>query len=247
MMIRKQWLIAWFFLALFLAACGSQVSLEWDHSPDESIISLSQGGGLVPLASMYNDFPEAQVWGDGRIIWQTSGANHERLVWQGQLSEAEMTGLLQTFADKGFFRLDSYYRPKDEIYDASTTSLQLNLLEDRYHVSEYHSGAPRKFHELVSLMSSGAGAAGAPYAPQSGFLTAAPQNRAADELPLWDTAVGLTLADAEEGVWLEGEALAQAWALVNQKYWWPLAAEGEQVYELYLQIPELTGREPEQP
>ena len=74
-----------------------------------------------------------------------------------------------------------------------------------------------------------------------------PQNQAADELPLWDTAVGLTLADAEEGVWLEGEALAQAWALVNQKYWWPLVAEGDQVYELYLQIPELTGREPERP
>ena len=56
-------------------------------------------------------------------------------------------------------------------------------------------------------------------------------------------ASGLSLEDGMGGVWVEVPALMQAWEAVNRKYWGPLIAEGDQLYELYLEIPDLTGRE----
>lgn len=220
--------------------------LAWEHDADALIIRVTEGGGLVSPATGYNEIPRAQVWGNGRIVWQTLNEGNNRQVWQDQLSEAEMADLLQTFADKGFFRMDGHYRPKEQIYDSSTTSLRLTLLADSYRVSEYHSGAPAKFHQLAGLLASGAGKEGSPYVPQSGYLTAVPLKSRdnTSTLPTWDaSARGLDLTDAT-GIWIEGDVLAHAWEIVNLKYWSPLVVQGGDLYELYVQLPELTGQEP---
>lgn len=240
-------------LLLLLAACNvlqPPPDLAWDHDPETMIIRVTNGGGLEPAAAVYNRIPNGQVWGDGRIVWTSRGENGERLVWQGQLSEAEMTALLQTFADKGFWRLKDFYEPREQIFDSSTTSVTVNLLVESKRVSEYHSGAPRAFHELAGRVASGAGVAGTPYEPQRGYLTANPTQPWADldtaVLPVWEAeAAGLSLDEALSGAWVEGPALAQAWEAVNRKYWGPLIAEEDRLYELYLEIPELTGREPD--
>jgi len=200
---------------------------------------------MQPEAAYRNEIPRGLVWGDGRIVWRTSNDEHNRLVWQGQLSEEEMADLLQTFADKGFFRMDSHYSPKDEVYDSSSTSLTLNLLAEQKNVGEYHDGAPRTFHELVGLVSSGAGAEGVPYVPKRGYLTAVYLDSAPKTtMSTWNAdTLGLNLDDAT-GIWVEGDALARAWEIVNLRYWSPHVSQGDDVYELYLELPELTGREP---
>ncbi|MCP4425582.1 MAG: hypothetical protein GY803_13895 [Chloroflexi bacterium] len=246
-------------MRMFLAFCISFLTagcsllqpppdLSWDHDPEAIVIRVSGDDGLVPMAAVYNDLPHAVVWGDGRIVWQTYGDDSERLVWQGQLSEQEMADLLQTFVDKGFFRLKSGYAPKEQVYDSSSTNLQVILLNEYKNVSEYHDGAPRRFHELVGLVGSGAGAEGQPYVPKSGHLTASPltirEGMDLTAVPRWDAAaLGLDLADAT-GIWVEGEALARAWEIVNQKFWSPQVMQGDELYELYLQLPEITGWEP---
>lgn len=246
-MINKLLLILVF---LFLIGCNvlnSAPELTWDHSPDALIIQVTSGGGMEPEAAHRNRIPDAQVWGDGRIIWQTFNEDNVRQVWEGQLSEADMMALLQTFADKGFWRLKDHYEPKSEVFDSSSTSLHVNLLAENKRVSEYHSGAPNRFYELIGLMGSGAGATSQPYLPQAGYLDYYPLNADnyldSPELPVWDAeAAGLSLEDVPDGL-IEGAALLQAWDAVNQKYWSPIVVEGEDYYELYLEIPELTGRE----
>ncbi len=59
--------------------------------------------------------------------------------------------------------------------------------------------------------------------PQRGYLTTRP-------FKPWD---GLDTAELP------------AWDAVNRKYWSPMVIAGGQPYELYLEIPDLTGREPE--
>ncbi len=238
-------------LLLLLAACNvlqPPPDLAWDHDPETVIIRVTSGGGLEPEAASRNRIPLGQVWGDGRIVWTETGKNGERLVLQGRLSETEMADLLQTFAGKGFWRLKDFYEPKEQVFDSSTTSVTVNLLAENKRVSEYHEGAPRAFHELAGLVAAGAGAAGTPYQPQRGYLTARPfepwDGLDTAELPVWDAAAaGLSLEDAMGGVWVDGPALAQAWELVNRKYWSPMVIAGGQPYELYLEIPDLTGRE----
>ena len=67
--------------------------LAWDHDPEALIIKATSGGGLQPEAAYYNEIHQALLWGNGRIIWQTRNDDHNRLVWQGRLSEEEMTTL----------------------------------------------------------------------------------------------------------------------------------------------------------
>jgi hypothetical protein len=238
------------FALLLLIGCNvfnPAPELTWDYSPETVIIQATSGGGLEPEAAYRNRIPDAQVWGNGRYIWQTFNEDGVRQVWETQLSEDDMVALLQTFADKGFWRLKAHYEPKVEVYDSSSTSLRVNLLAESKQVSEYHSGAPQQFYALVGLVSSGAGAVGQPYVPQTGYITVYPLE-AADylkdrEVPVWDAEKATTtLADLPDGR-LEGPALVQAWAVVNQQYWSPIVVEGDTYYELHLEIPELTGRE----
>ena len=242
----KKIIIACFLL--FTTCCSvlqPPPDLAWDHNADSLIISTAIGGGMQPEAAYRNEIPRGLVWGDGRVVWQTSNDERNRLVWQGQLDEEEMADLLQTFADKGFFRMDNHYSPKDEVFDSSSTSLNLNLLAEQKKVGEYHDGAPRKFHELVGLISSGAGAEGVPYVPERGYLTAVYLNSTADAIvPTWSTdSLELNLNDAT-GIWVDGDVLARAWEVVNLSYWSPRVSQDGDVYELYLELPELTGREP---
>lgn len=235
---------------LFLSSCNvlqPPPDLTWDHDPEAVIIKTTDGGGLEPLAAARNRIPDGVVFGDGRIIW-TTFEDGRRQVRQGQLSEDEMMTLLETFADKGFWRLDDFYRPREEVFDSSTTRLTVNLISENKSVGEYHNGAPRVFDELVGLVSSGAGAEGDTYMPQMGYLSIMPIDGVYNpsDILAWESdAVDFRLADAEDG-WVEGPVLAQAWTIVNRKYWSPIVVEDDIYYELYLEIPELTGRDPTQ-
>lgn len=218
--------------------------LAWDHNPETLVIQVfSGGGGSAPTAALVNQLFVAQVWGDGRIIWATWDDDFQRQVWQGQLSEAEMAALLQTFADKRFFRMKARYAPLANVIDGSTTRIRVKLLSTEKEVSEYVNGAPDEFHELIDLLTSGAGVEAAPYFPQTGQLTA----REIDtkewmenaELPIWDaTALGLDLHEAGS-VWIEGEALLKAWEVVNQNSAFPIVAQGDSYFELHLRLPEV--------
>ncbi len=220
--------------------------LSWDPHSEAVIIRTNSGGGLEPMAAHYNRIPDAVVWGDGRIVWQTFGENSERQVWQGQLTEEEMRELLQTFADKGFWRMKPHYDPNVEVFDSSSTSLWVNLLAESKSVSEYHDGAPKAFHELIGLLTAGAGTTGQIYVPQTGYLSLYPiePSESLRDIPVWDAnAAQISLKDVEDG-WVEGAVLQEAWHIVNQGYWSSMVVDDGQYYEIYLQMPELTGQEP---
>ena len=237
-------------LALALLSCrilSPAPDLTWDPSPDALIIRATGDGGMEPVVAPINRIPFAQVWGDGRIIWTISQADGAREVMRGQLTQAQLTALLEEFAREGFFRWKNHYSPKDMVYDSSTTSLYVNLLEESKRVSEYHDGAPKGFYKLIGRVKSGAGAEGQPYVPVRGYLGArllTPANDVDPSTPVWDPeALGVDLAHvAEEGLWVEGAPLAAAWEIVNRAYWHPLVVQGDQQYLLTLQMPELTGR-----
>lgn len=223
---------------------ASSAELAWDPDPETLIIqAFADIGGSAPTAALINQLFAAQVWGDGRIIWVTWTDDFQRQVWQGQLSEAEMAALLQTFADKRFFRLKARYAPRETVMDGSTIGIKVYLLDRSQEVSEYVSGAPDRFHELFDLLISGAGAEGVPYLPQSGQLTAREiefdEWREQPERPTWDAAaLGVDLHEAES-LWLEGDALARAWEVVNQNPRFPIVEQDGSYFELYLRLPEI--------
>jgi len=211
--------------------------LKWDTSPDAVIIETYVTGGMMPINYQMNSIPEARVWGDGRILWvEWEGGG--RRVLEGRLAEAEMRALLQKISDAGFFGWENFYQPRGRIYDAATTTLTVNLLNTRKSVSEYFSGAPAKFHELTAYLSAGAGATGADFTPVRAYLTALPVGDPSIKADyVWpEERAGFTLAEATGGRYVEGEALAFAWQVVNQNLN-AVVESGGRRYRLLVQVP----------
>jgi hypothetical protein len=251
-MLNRHILFVIITLALAALACSTvappRPALEWDESPEAVIIEAYSGGGLVPQTWILNNLPVARVYGDGRIVWVEWGGDGKRTVYEGTLTREQMTALLTQFSDAGFFGWDNFYGPVETVYDAGTTTLNVNLLSESKGVSEYFEGAPAKFNDLLNTLSEGAGATGTAFAPATGYLTAFPagDNSQPSDYRWPDETAGFTLAEATGGRTIEGEALALAWEIVNAQYY-SLVESGGQQYQLALQIPGLSQVEPPQP
>lgn len=195
------------------------VDLRWDTSPTARIIRYYSPYTTAGLAGAYNRayyIPEAQVWGDGRIIW-VSYKGSERRVLAGQLTTDQMEALLQRIAEAGFFAWqDEYYT----LGGNSTPPMRLavSLLGQSKEVQE-HGGAPEVYYELAEWLSNGAGASGSEYTPRQGYLTAScwPDIETITAATEWPAAAsGFTLDQIGNGRYIENEVLAFAWQVVNQ-------------------------------
>jgi hypothetical protein len=155
-----------------------------------------------------------------------------------------MSNLLNEFVGAGFFGWDDHYSP-GRVYDAPSTCLRVTLSSASHGVCETISGAPVRFRELFSLLASGAGQAGAPYVPERGYLLLTPLfgGPPGSSPAGWSPdATGHSLAEAAAtgGLWLEGDALAFVWAVVNGNPLQPVFWDGESYYAAQLLIPGVT-------
>jgi hypothetical protein len=228
-------------------AGASTPSIEWDSNPATPIISATNCCGLVTPFYRDNYIPDALVWGDGRILWSKTGANGGRQVMQGQLSSTQLHDWLQSAADAGFFGWKPLYKGDTNPTDLPTRCIAINLSSQAKKVCEYFQGAPEAYQKLYDQLSQGLGVSGTPFVPQRAYLSTHSfpntnfgnnANSQADKTPLWNAkAAGVSLADAGNGVWLEGASLKQAWELVNQNPMAPIVIENGQTYQLTLQVP----------
>jgi hypothetical protein len=242
--------------ALLLAqlACNTLLpprpALAWDTSPTALVLRASNCCGLVPNTFLDNYIPEAQLWGDGRLVWvQQDGLGGERRVLTASLTTAEMQALLETFLDAGFFGWRDLYADY-RATDLPTTCLEIHLLSTSKHVCEYFRGAPKAFHRLFDEMAAGAGHANraVDFVPQRGYLSAFPLPATQPASPAnwqWPAeAVGLSLSEAEGGRWVEGAALELAWSITSAHHWNTLVQDGADYYEITLIVPEVSWVKP---
>ena len=237
--------------ALGLAGCFHELELPelaWDPSPDAVVASATYCCGFVPYIYVLNYIPDAQVWGDGRIVWTTSDDEGRRSVQQGQLAAQDIGDLLSQAAQAGFFNWKDLYEDP-MVADASPQCLKIQLVDRTKQVCEYVNGAPAAFHTLYDRFASGLGATGEPYAPERAYVIAHkmlfdtppdPSQITRD----WPTAEAGTSLDAlAGGQWIEGRALQLAWDVVNQSPWGNLVQEAGNYYQLSVQIQGLSTAE----
>lgn len=238
-------------LALAALACNTvappRPPLEWDTAADALIIEAYHAGGLAPQNYILNEIPLARVYGDGRIVWVESEGLRRR-IYQGTLTEAELRSLLTQFSDAGFFGWEPLYGPVNEVRDAGSLVLAVNLKSGRTQVVEYLEGAPPKFHALLDAVSSGAGVVGVEYTPTTAYLIALPAVGSPQPPSyIWpDAEVGFTLAEAVGGRYVEGQALALAWDIVNTDYLARVESDGR-TYQLAVQVPGISRVAPPPP
>jgi hypothetical protein len=239
-----------FLLSLSLAAlaCVTMLpprpALEWDTSPDAVVIEAYVVGGMVPMNYHQNYIPEVRVFGDGRIVW-VEWQSGSRTVLEGQLTEAELRAVLEKFSSAGFFGWENFYEPDGVIYDAPTSTLRVNLLSTSKSVSEYVEGAPAQYDGLWARVAHGAGAIGAEFMPENGYLFATLINGTNMFIThSWpDEATGLTLSEVTAGRYVQGEALAAAWRIINENQYAVVESDGA-LYFIAVQIPGISYQTP---
>jgi hypothetical protein len=243
-------LIAFAAVALAALACNALTSstpgpaVQWDTKPDKLILRATFCCGFVPQGYAQNYIPDAQVWGDGRMIWSQQSSGGGRRVLTAQLTTPQMQALLQRVVDAGFFGWKDEYADYS-VTDMASQCLSVELTRQSKSVCEYYKGAPQAFHELYDYVVGGAGATGADYIPAKGYLTATPQTFSSQQKVQPDlnwpaTSVGFSLSEAVNGKWVEGEALKLTWRVVNTKLWGSVVQDGDKYYQLTLQIPEVS-------
>jgi hypothetical protein len=236
-------------LALAALACNKLVpprpAVEWNSAADSLVVEASSAGGMLPD---FNYVPAARLWGDGRLVWSTFNSNGGRRVQTRMLTPDEMRALIVRIENEGFFGWKDQYSP-GVVYDAPITCLRVALTTTSKSVCEILSGAPAGFGRLFAELGSGAGQSGADFVPERGYLTvtrleSGPAATATD----WPAeTMGLSLAEAQGGVWIEGPALALAWEAVNADSLFTLLRDGDTVYQVKLLVPDITLLQPPAP
>jgi hypothetical protein len=245
------------FIALAAAACGAlnppspTPAAAWNADPQAVVIRATLCCGFVPQAYALNYIPDATVWGDGRIVWAQPGNDGARRVLEARLTSDEMQALLRRALDDGFFGWQESYADYS-VTDLPSKCLSVEITGQSKTVCEYYRGAPEAFHALYAHVAGGAGASGAEYVPDKGYLTAYPQSfpnpPAPNEVFHWPAgSLDFSLKEAEGGKWIEGEALKLAWRVVNGNVWANVAQDGDQYYQLVVQVPGLSQNAPPEP
>lgn len=241
-MVKRIWLLLpWVAASL---ACVTlfppRPTLQWDPSPTAVVVQASDSGGMVPQTFALNSLPAGVVFGDGRIVWVEYGNSGGRRVWVAQLAAADLEAYLQTATDAGFFGWEGFYGDTN-VMDASTQCLEVQLTSTSQTVCEYVSGAPAQFDTLYNLVANGLSQTGQEFVPTQGWLVAKPSATSSPTPLVWPaTALGFSLAEASNGRWVEGEALALAWQVVNTNLWTNSIKDGETYYEITVQAPNLS-------
>lgn len=219
-------------------------ALVWDEDPENVVISGTFCCGFVPQLAVTNYIPGVTIFGDGRIIWTVLDDQGGREVFVAQLSMDTLEALLTRIAEAGFFGWQDNYADLT-VSDLAEQCLQVNLTGASKSVCEYNKGAPAAFHELYDYLAAGAEQTGEPFVPAAAYLTT---ESLGNDINLGDQQVsaldeatlGLSLAKAQEGVWIEGPALARLWQEVNAQTWLPVVEDGQAYFQLGLQIPGLS-------
>jgi hypothetical protein len=236
---------------LVTCAAPSPVDVRWNHNPDTRVVLVTYCCDSPITQELVRPYiPEAQLWGDGRLLWTENQANGERRVFMGQLSAGDMTALLQEIIAAGFFGWDEQY-VGEPVVDSASKCLTVTLTDQTRAVCETHGGAPDAFYTLFDRLSQGAGANDAPYLPQTAYLTGFRLEDTGMLLPESEVAWPLTLfhipvGDAINGLWIEGEDLIPLWEAANQSpYHMPVVEDKNGRYRVILQVPGVSWIEPD--
>ena len=202
----------------------------------------------MPIQVVENYIPEVTLYGDGRLIWTETAADGGRRVLAAQLSEAEVTAVLERVVNAGFFGWQASYGDFS-VADLASQCLRVALAGQSHQVCVSTTAAPRPPSTRSTPFWPAAPAPSGPMWRRPAAMCGRTATRFAPPaewaISQWPAeAAGFSLATAAGGQWAEGEALVVAWAAANAGPGANTVQDGDRYYQLTVQVPGLTENAP---
>lgn len=250
-------------LLLVLAACDSGTGNEatgfdgvitWDRDPQTVVFRANTFGGNTDSPFLArNDIPLCTIYGDNRIVWTNDLGDFNLQVLWDQLSDQQVQNFISyvtvieriyTFDARADQQLPSEIAPAYE-----TLSVAVN---GRLHSTDsFGEWEPEYFQRIVNTCKD---ISDSPviYEPQGGWLTAQSVEYDSNRPSiLWEgEAAGLRfseLASSGEPSWITGSNLVILWNLIHTSSPIIQFVEGENAYELVLEVPGVNPTAPAAP
>jgi hypothetical protein len=243
-----------FITAILLAAtlpatgCGGKKtpSLSFPSSGETPVINYSSYQAIAPV---YNpDVPVVVIYPDGTMIKKQGPYEFTT----GTLTRDQITGILESLENAGFFGFKSDYGGGESKPGGATEKLVVNLDSGTYAVSVAGGAGPAGWNDILNTITGAKASAEKDYVPSSIMLyskeeSQVPQGAVVTAWP--GQASDLAEAAAQDGQKLTGESAASAWKTLqgvyseggtgSETYW---TADGKTYTYVYAR-PELAGVE----
>jgi hypothetical protein len=202
---------------LSASGCGGKnaPSLSFPSSGETPVIVYSSYQAIAPV---YNpDVPVVVIYPDGTMIKKQDPYQFTT----GMLSRDEITGILQSMADAGFFGFKKEYSGGEAKPGGTTETMTVNLDSGTYKVSAVGGSAPSGWNEIVETVTGAEPSAVKDYVPETIILYSkeAPQVPQGAVVTPWPgQASDLAGATAENGQKMTGDSAASAWKTLQGAY-----------------------------
>jgi hypothetical protein len=205
--------------ALALAAgCGgkTRANMSFPTGAGTPVVTYWSYKAISPV---YNpDVPVTVVYGDGTLIKKEDAYKLTR----GTLTRQQMSGLLKTLQDKGFFDMKSEYNTEKPLPGGTTDTVSVTTTTETHQVSVEGGAGPAGWNGIISAVTGLQGAGTTEYVPESITLFAreaaqVPQGAAVNPWP--GSPSDLAGAAAQDaGLGLNGAAAGTAWSAVQSSF-----------------------------
>ncbi|WP_119069453.1 hypothetical protein [Aggregatilinea lenta] len=250
-MRRYMFLIAVATLGALLAGCGSVRPddtasdgsldrMDWDRDPGTIIVRLDARGTSATPAESLNAIPPCTLWGDGRVVWVTSGGSGQEQVLEARATDDTMRVFLQDIINRGFYTWEDELIPAEA--GTGVTQTVSIYLYDELHTVQRSSNWPANGFDTILARCEQLSETPVLVLPWAGWVSAYPIERD-DRLPHWYWPEDLDFTPADlvangEARWLHGEPVEEIWGVlrdtVNRVQ---VIGPDEQAYELALAVP----------
>jgi hypothetical protein len=222
-------IVAMVLVALLTASgCGGKTDsgMTFPSTPGKPVVTYTSYKAIAPA---YNpDVPVAVIYGDGAVIKKEDPYK----LTTGALSSQQMSDLLKTLKDRGFFEMKSEYKNKVPLAGGTTDTVTVVTSSGTHEVSAEDGAGPPGWGDILAAITGVEAPDMKEYIPSSITLfareaTDVPQGAAVEPWPAGPPDLAAAAA-AAAGLGLNGDSAGGAWRAVQSSF--ARNGSGEEAY-----------------
>ena len=233
---------------------NSDAVIQWDRDPENVVFRAEvTGGEFANTLSGQNEVPLCTIYGDNRVVW-TVNADSLSLpqVLFARVEDLAITNFIESLTF--YYRIyeydaDAVLVPLEDGVVPAVEQMTVNV-NDLVHVTDAFSGWDFQFFEEILAQCRTLSITPTVFEPTQAWLSAElvefDTNRPSISLP--ESVVDLAdIVDSSEPTWIEGNSVRILWSQLRSTQPDVQFEQGENTYQLGLQVPSVTIDSPAAP